>query len=819
MEKSEPVRANLSQAWDGVDFLISESLAAGLSLSDSLIEALDSTGMSFALYDAQQRLVYCNRHYLRFWLPHHDRSAMMGITYSTLLDFAYNAYFLNRVILETDRKTWIRQRMEQFTRGDGTPYAIQMVDGSWEQVVNKRTSNGGTLVFRVDITALKNAEHEAQKQATSARKLSLVAERTDNGVIITDAHGHIEWVNEGFTRMTEYTSSEVLGRKPGSFLQGPASDPAVVNLMSDAVNSGLGFKVELVNYKKSGRKFWVAIEAQPIHDDHNQLMHFVAVESDITARRELEEVLRLARDRAEQASRSKSSFLANVSHELRTPMNGVVGMIDMVLRSSLKPTQRRYAEMARNSAQSLLAIINDILDFSQLETGKMPVEQADFSLSKLLAELVRGYTRQAYEKNLTLLLLLPAEFPDHVCSDPVRIRKIISQLLSNAIKFTERGGVEVRLLCHQSGNGAAEMEIQVHDTGPGISGLEQKNIFEPFIQADASTTRKYGGTGLGLSIVTRLVQDMNGRIEVQSNPGTGSTFSVHLPMTLLPENLTGTDVRKQLNCRQILVADHDSSRRTMLMNWLLAIGVVSHEASSTEQATSMLQSAFFAGQPYDAVILDAGIPDAGCLTLLKMISLMRIPTLPLTLIDADGMLESTQKAVSAYATAILIKPTVHHELFNTLSSLLGQETELKNPPQTSLPSSLEQTETAVQRVLLVEDNPVNRMVAETMLAQFGIEVHAAENGLEALELYDQWPYDMILMDLQMPVMDGLEATQLIRKQEQGSGRHTPIIALTANAMEGDRERCLHSGMDGYLSKPVTLERLGQEMTRVLHARQ
>ncbi|MFN7477216.1 MAG: PAS-domain containing protein, partial [Burkholderiales bacterium] len=216
MEKSEPVRANLSQAWGGVDFLISESLPTSSLLQDSLIEALDSTGMSFALYDAQQRLVYCNRHYLRFWLPHHDRSAMMGITYSTLLDFAYNAYFLNRVILETDRKTWIRQRMEQFTRGDGTPYAIQMVDGSWEQVVNKRTSNGGTLVFRVDITALKNAEHEAQKQATSARKLSLVAERTDNGVIITDAHGHIEWVNEGFTRMTEYTSSEVLGRKPGS---------------------------------------------------------------------------------------------------------------------------------------------------------------------------------------------------------------------------------------------------------------------------------------------------------------------------------------------------------------------------------------------------------------------------------------------------------------------------------------------------------------------------------------------------------------------------------------------------------------------------
>ncbi|MFN5802011.1 MAG: PAS domain-containing protein, partial [Burkholderiales bacterium] len=332
-----------------MDFLISESLADGPSLSDSLIEALDSTGMSFALYDAQQRLVYCNRHYLRFWLPHHDRSAMMGITYSTLLDFAYNAYFLNRVILETDRKTWVKQRLDQFTRGDGTPYAIQMADGSWEQVIYKRTHNGGTLVFRVDITALKNAEQEAQKQATSARKLSLVAERTDNGVIITDAHGHIEWVNEGFTRMTEYTSSEVLGRKPGSFLQGPASDPAVVNLMSDAVNSGLGFKVELVNYKKSGRKFWVAIEAQPIHDDHNQLMHFVAVESDITARRELEEVLRLARDRAEQASRSKSSCLANVSHELRTPMNGVVGMIDMVLRSSLKPAQRRYAEMARNS--------------------------------------------------------------------------------------------------------------------------------------------------------------------------------------------------------------------------------------------------------------------------------------------------------------------------------------------------------------------------------------------------------------------------------------------------------------------------------------
>lgn len=818
MEKREPVQAKLSQRGDGVGFLISESLPTGSLLPDSLIEALDSTGMSFALYDAQQRLVYCNRHYLRFWLPHHDRSAMMGITYATLLDFAYNAYFLNRVILETDRKTWIRQRMEQFTRGDGTPYAIQMADGSWEQVIYKRTHNGGTLVFRVDITALKNAELEAHKQAAAAKKLSLVAERTDNAVIITDAHGHIEWVNEGFTRMTEYTMPEVLGRKPGSFLQGPVSDPAVVNLMSDAVNSGLGFKVELVNYKKSGRKFWVAVEVQPVHDDQNQLMHFVAVESDITARRELEEVLRLARDRAEEASRAKGSFLANMSHEIRTPMNGVVGMIDMVLRSSLKPAQRRYAEMARHSAQSLLSIINDILDFSYLETGQMPLEQADFSLSKLLAEIVRAHTRQAHEKSLTLMLFLPADFPDHVCSDPIRIRKIVNQLISNAIKFTDRGGIDVHLLCHESGNGLVEMEFRVSDTGMGISDAQQKNIFEPFIQADDTTTRKHGGTGLGLSIAKRLIIGMNGRLNLQSAPGKGSTFSVFLPITALPANAMENKNRLLIKGRRILVVDSKQQRQSMMLEWLQTAGMQVEAASQADQASSVLQSAFFAGHAFDVVVIDAGLPESSCLTLLQMISLMRIPTVPLTLIDADAMLESTEKAVSAYGTAVLIKPVIHQELFNVIASLMGQEADLKNPPSPPLSSNFPEAETVVKRVLLVEDNPVNRMVAETMLGQFGIEVHAAENGLEALELYEQWPYDMILMDLQMPVMDGLEATQLIRKQEFRSGKHTPIIALTANAMQGDRERCLESGMDGYLAKPVTLERLGQEMTRVLHTR-
>jgi two-component system sensor histidine kinase/response regulator len=790
---------------------------AAQDIPAALMEALGSSGIALALYDINNRLSYCNDNYLRFSFPHTGKENCLGMRHDEILEAAFSNLLQRQVVVDTDRDVWIRGELKHFSQADGIPCTVAMADGSWEQVVYKHTPDGGTLVLRVDITALKKTEQEAQAQAALAKKLSLVAERTDNAVVITDAQGLIEWVNEGFTRMTQYSLAEAVGRKPGSLLQGPASDPAVVNLMADAVRSGEGFKIELINYRKSGQNYWAAIEAQPVHDEKGRLIHFVAIESDITARRELENVLRLAHERAEQASRLKSDFLANISHEIRTPMNGVLGMLDMALRAGLKPAERKYIELAHNSAQSLLSVINNILDFSRLDAGKLEIDEADFSLSRLLADIVRSHIFQAHKKGLDILLSLPPELPDHVCSDPVRLRQIMNNLLSNAIKFTERGSIEVSLSHQWMAEALAEMTIRILDTGIGIEADKQKIIFEPFMQADASTTRKYGGTGLGLSIVTRLVECMNGRVELGSIPGKGSIFTVTVPMATLPANSTEIDNRHRLKGRRILVVDHTEKRRMMMQHWLEACQAQVQNAVQVETAITMLESAYLSEQPYDAVIINAGITETSCFSLLEMIRLMPVPTAALTLIDADARLESMEQAARNLGSAVLVKPVIHNELFQTLASLIEQEPRMQSP-SSPLPgaSSFPGSETALKRVLLVEDNPVNRMVAETMLAQFSVEVHTAENGLEALELYDQWPYDLILMDLQMPVMDGLEATQHIRKQETRTGKRTPIVALTANAMEGDRERCLQSGIDGYLAKPVTLEELEEEMMRVLH---
>ncbi len=782
-----------------------------------LLSALEVTGVSFALYDVHERLVYCNEHYARIFSEEGTPDRIVHQPFDHIIGMAFDLAVKQGQTRIDQRAVWCEERRRRFEEASGEAVTLQLPNGEWSQIICKRLVDGYRLVLRIDVSALKQAEIAAHDQATLARKLSMVAERTDNAVVITNAEGAIEWVNEGFTRMTEYTLAEALGKKPGSLLQGQATDPAVVNLMSDAIHAGRGFKVEIINYSKSGRKYWVAVEVQPVHNQAGRLTNFVAVEADITARRELEEVLRLARDRAEAASRAKSEFLANMSHEIRTPMNGVIGMIELALHTALKPDQRRYIELARNSAQSLVTVINDILDFSRIEAGKLHIDHADFSLSKLLADTVRSSTHSAHEKNLNVLLLLPHDLPDHVSSDPVRVRQIISNLLANAIKFTEQGDIEISARYHWLEQGIGEMEIRVRDTGIGIATEKQGMIFEPFSQADASTTRKYGGTGLGLSIVTRLLKLMNGRITLDSNPGHGSVFTVYLPMAVLPATVAETEVRQALKGKTILLVDYHDKRRSMMLRWLESCGAKTQTAAHVEQAAGALQSAFFAGHAFDAVLIDAGMPDGSSLALLEMIQLMQMPTVPLTLIDADARIEATERAARAYGSTLMIKPVVRCELCQTLASLLGHEITMSANIQANekIRTTPAPGPSTVQRALLVEDNPVNRMVAETMLTQFGIEVHAAENGLEALELYEQWPYDMIFMDLQMPVMDGLEATTIIRQQEHDSGKHTPIIALTANAMEGDRERCLEGGMDGYLAKPITLERLGAEIERVL----
>lgn len=644
-----------------------------------------------------------------------------------------------------------------------------------------------------------------------ARQLLIVAERTENAVIITDKHGRIEWVNEGFVRMTEYTLDEVRGRCPGDFLQGPATDPAVVNLMSDAIHDGRGFRVDVANYTKSGRKYWVAIEVQPIHDEQGNLANFVAVKSNVTAHHEIQETLRLARDRADAANRAKSEFLANMSHEIRTPMNGVLGMTELVLQTRLSPDQRRYIELAQSSARALMTVLNDVMDYSRMEAGQLDIQMSEFSPAALLADIVRAASAEAVEKGLTLTLIFSQDPPDTILSDATRLRQIVSNLLNNAIKFTEVGEVEVSVGCHVATDASCTLDIRIRDTGVGISPEKQDLVFEPFMQADTSSTRRFGGTGLGLSIATRLTRLLKGTIDMESRAGQGTIFVVQIPVEVVPSRLAQGQGQDQthpaLAGKKILLLDAHQNRASMMARWLKRDQSTVQICSSVEDATVTLHAAFLAGHAFDAVVIDTDVPDAHSLEVLDMMRVTAIPTLPLVLINADKASLSNKNTAKAYDAALLIKPVTREELCSALHNLVKiQSTSGSHIAQTASSETL--------KVLLVEDNAINQVVAETMLKKFGMHVDCAENGQEALLMIDKFSYDMIFMDLQMPVMSGLEALAVIRRKERSTKQHLSIIALTANAMDGDREHCLEAGMDGYLSKPITLEQLGAEISRV-----
>ncbi len=506
------------------------------------------------------------------------------------------------------------------------------------------------------------------------RKLSLVASATDNMVVITDAQGRIEWVNDAFTRVTEFTVEESVGKEPGELLQGPDSDPAVVAEMAAALTAGDGFNVEILNYTRSGQPYWVAVEVQPVLDDAGAVTNFIAVERDITERKRDEEELRRAKESAEETAREKADFLASMSHEIRTPLNAVIGLTGMLLDTQLSSEQRHYAETARNSGNLLLGLINNVLNFSAMESGQLELESRPFDVRALLRDTIALFAEDAGARSLDLRWEVDEDVAPSLVGDETRIRQIIVNLIANGLKFTPTGSVVVRARALGAATDRQAVRFEVADTGIGIPSDRLARLFRPFSQVDASTSRKYGGTGLGLAICQQLATALGGAIDVDSEVGRGTTFSLDLDL----------------------------------------------EVSTASE-----------------VVMPSG------------------------------------------DTVAALPP--------------GQARSL--------------------RVLLVEDDPVNQLVAMHLLERLGHVTDVAGNGIEGIEALRRRSYDVVLMDVHMPEMDGLTATQLIR-EEWGPGAHPPIVALTANALEGDRERFLAAGMDGYISKPVRLEELATTLAGV-----
>jgi PAS domain S-box-containing protein len=568
--------------------------------------------------------------------------------------------------------------------------------------------------------------------------------------------------------------------------------------------------------RADGAVRWARRTAFPLREDGGRISRLVGLVEDVTDRKRSEEELRAAKQAAEDASRAKSEFLANMSHEIRTPMNGIIGMTELALATDLTTEQREYLETVRSSGDALLTIINDILDFSKIEARKLTVETIDFDLRYVVDETLRPLAPRAHEKGLELAYHLSPDVPSTVAGDPARLRQVLVNLVSNAVKFTEKGEVVLRVAQEGRTGDRVLVHFTVSDTGIGIAAEKQAAIFDPFTQADTSTTRRFGGSGLGLAIASQLTALMEGRIWVDSEPGRGSSFHVVLPLEERPASMASTlpieavDVRG----RRVLVVDDNATNRWILRDMLSNWGMQPAMADGGGAALDALEHAHAGGAPFDLVLLDYQMPEMDGFDVAKRIrERPELAATTIMMLSSVGERGDGARCRALGVAAYLTKPLRPLLLLDAIRAVLTGQTQASESGRLVTRHSLRESQRSL-RVLVAEDNAVNRRLIVRLLEKRGHVPLVAANGREALAEVARQDIDVALMDIQMPEMDGFEATLAIRKIEAGTGRHLPIIALTAHAMSGDRERCLAAGMDAYLTKPVRPDDLFETLEHV-----
>ena len=662
------------------------------------------------------------------------------------------------------------------------------------------------------VDRLKRVETEAslRNSEAEARKLALVASRTHNSVVIMDAEGRIEWVNDSFQRITGYELDDVEGKRLLDTLEGEKTDTVAATHIRDEIKAGRGFTEELIQYRKGGEEFWCSLEMQPVRNAGGSIVNYVAIQSDITERKRAALELRNAKDAAETANKAKSEFLAVMSHEIRTPMNGILGFTNLLRGSTLNGQQRDYTEIIQSSGESLLSLLNDILDFSKIESGRMEMEHVPFELRQCVEEALDLIATQAARKKLEVISILDSDLPSWFIGDVTRIRQIIVNLCGNAVKFTEEGEISCRVGGKQieeaDGEQFWELHFRVKDTGVGIPEDRREKLFKPFSQVDSSITRKYGGTGLGLVICRRLCELMKGRIWVESEEGTGSEFqfTIRLPAQEQQKPEPWDLQREQASGLAVLVVDDNRSSLQQLSANLKSWSMTTHQATSTEEADKLL-----AEHEMDLILFDGSLlNDAGQQFVVRHARVAgEAKGTPIVMMGAIGEEAGIREILGERCSAVVNKPVHQSLLFNRILQITSDG---KTSKLTSIAASSTMDATLGDRIplkiLLAEDNPTNQKLAILTLKQMGYRAEIAGNGVEALKAVQRDSFDLILMDVQMPEMDGLEATRQIRKYEDETygddGQRTRIVAMTANATIADKDKCLEVGMDDYISKPV-----------------
>jgi two-component system sensor histidine kinase/response regulator len=690
-------------------------------------------------------------------------------------------------------------------------------------------SDKETLCVGNDVTAETKHRFELEKREAQIKRANFLS---DVALQLTNCgYWHIDYDDPDYYFQSD-RAVRILGEEPKPdgryrlrdewFSRLLEADPVMAQRAVERYQGTVDGRYEsydaVYKYKRpaDGRVIWLHAAGSVVRDETGKARSMHGVYQDITEFKRLEESLRDATKKAEEATVAKSAFLANMSHEIRTPMNGIMGMTDLALDTHLTDEQRDYLNTVKGSADALLSLINDILDFSKIEAGRIELDPVEFLLRDSIADTLSPLSLRASSKGVELAYDVHADVPDALIGDVYRLRQVIVNLVGNAIKFTEKGEVVVTVRALGRSADPVTIEFAVRDTGIGISSGAAERLFRPFEQAESSTTRKYGGTGLGLAISRQLVELMGGHIRLESTPGVGSTFifTTEFKRGAPRPSPVAEDAAQVFAGKTALVVDDNETNRrivtAMLGNW----GLHSVEADSASAALAMLDRMSSAGSPVTLVLTDLHMPEMDGFQLTEAIrSAARYRDLLVMLLTSSGSAGDNARAAELRVAARLLKPVKQSLLLDNLMRVMAGPTRL-DPVRTEGGGS-PTAKARPLRILLAEDNAVNQKFAVRLLSAVGHDVVVAPNGRDAVERWSAEPFDLVLMDLQMPEMDGLDATREIRAGEAGSSRHVPIIAMTANAMAGDRETCLDAGMDGYVAKPVKKDVLLAEMARVL----